>query len=141
MAFNNNDSKDAISKILSHALDILFVKNPKNTSLGVLFGVILRTLSEIIFYFFGMTIRISYAFFIALGAFAFNVPSLFRKHEINESLETMMHYIEEGQKRGNFTPQEKREQWKRFINAVNEQTQIGEEKESSELLSEKSSLF
>jgi len=119
----SNNYKDAISKVLSRVLDILFVTNPKNTSLGVLFGIVIKQATDLIFYAFAITVRLSYVLCIAAGAFGFNIPSLFRDHRIDESLETAMHYITIGQKKGNFTAEEKRKQWRDFVILVNTQTQ------------------
>lgn len=123
--------KDAISKFFCRAMDILFVSNPKNTSLGVLFGVIVKQVSDLIFNALNIIIRLSYILCISLGVFSFNIPSLFRKHKVDESLEAAMYYISKAQNNGKFSAKEKREQWRDFVNLVNERTQTELTKEVS----------
>jgi len=114
----NNDSKDIVTKTLNRALDILFVNNPKSTSMGVLFGIIVKQISDIILNVISIVWRLSYILCISTGIFLFNIPNLYRKYKLDESLEVMMHYINEGQKKQGLSQKDKREQWKEFIKYV-----------------------
>ena len=65
-----------------------------------------------------MTLEISIWFFLCFGVLLVHFPSLFKKHRIDEELETKMHYLEEAQKKGDFTQAEKRDQWKKFTTLI-----------------------
>ena len=112
------DMMDKITNLAGKAFNMLFIRNPTKTSLGVLLGVILHTIFDNIIRLAKVALTFSIYFWIALSVFALHFRSLFTPHAIDEELETQMHYIEEVQKKGNFTEREKRQQWRNYISTI-----------------------
>jgi len=119
----NNDQKDVISKFISRTLDFLFVNNSKGTSFGVLFGIILKQISDLAFFVLSILVRLPYILCITFGIFIFNIPSLFRKHKVDDEIEKAMYYLKKAQSKGNFSEEEKRSQWRDIIELINKKTQ------------------
>ena len=120
MPDNKLDIIDKITSLVERALNMLFIRNPTKTSLGVLLGVILHTIVDNLIRITKVTLTFPIYFWIALSVFALHFRSLFTHHAIDEELETQMHYIEEVQKKGHFTEREKRQQWRNYISRVYE---------------------
>lgn len=121
---SNLDLYDKVTQIFSRAVDILFINNPQKTSLGVLFGIIIKGTIDIIFQITQYSLNISYVFCICSGIFILHFPSIFSKHRVNEEIETQMHYLRELQKNGNFSDAEERAQWRRLVELVYQKTSI-----------------
>lgn len=120
MPDNKLDKVDKATSFMERALDMLFIRNPSKTGLGVLLGVVLHTISENAIRIFKITVTLPIYFWIAVGILSLNIRNIvFAKHTIDEELEIRMHYIKEAQKNGNFTKSEKRQQWRNFIALVN----------------------
>ena len=115
---NKLDSFDAVTKIITKAIDFIFVSNPRKTSLGILFGIIVYGILEVIFTITKLGFSVPLYLCIAGGMFVFNINNIFSKHRIDEDLETQMYYLKEAQKNGNFTPTEKRHQWREYVQIV-----------------------
>lgn len=93
-------NQDDLSLFVRKALNILFVANPKGTSIGVLIGVVLDGLIGL----FGPTLKAFQAInisvikmwhLVALGVVGINMPSYLRRKEIDPSIVNAMNYIEE----------------------------------------------
>lgn len=120
MPDNKLDKMDKATNLAERALDILLIRNPTKTGLGVLLGVVLHTISDNIIRLMKIAITLPIYFWIALGILSLNFRNLlFAQHTIDEELEVKMHYIKEAQKSTKFTESEKRQQWRNFIALVN----------------------
>ena len=113
------DKVDKATNLLERALDMLLIRNPTKTGLGVLLGVVLHTVSDNVIRFTKVAVTLPIYFWVALSILALNFRNLFTHHAIDEDLETKMHYIKEAQKNTKFTESEKRQQWRNFIALVN----------------------
>lgn len=71
----NNTQQDNITATIKSATDVLFLKNPLGTAMGILFGFILHGLVIILapFIDFFNYLKINLAYYVAIGAFLFNV--------------------------------------------------------------------
>lgn len=119
---NGIDIADRITKLCSKALDIIFISSPKRTSFGVLLGVIFKGGTDIILQLIDKPISTTYFFWISIGVLLLHIPDFCLKHRVDEELETMMHYLLEAQKHGEFTQTEIRTQWRQFIKLIHERT-------------------
>ena len=120
MPDNKLDKVDEATSLAEKALDMLLIRNPTKTGLGVLLGVVLHTVSENVIRFAKFSVTLPIYFWVALSILALNFRNLFTNHAIDEELETKMHYIKEAQKNGNFTKSDQRQQWRNFIALVNQ---------------------
>ena len=120
MPDNKLDKVDEATSLAERALDMLLIRNPTKTGLGVLLGVVLYTVSENAIRILKITVTLPIYFWVALSILALNFRNLFTHHAIDEELETKMHYIKEAQKNGNFTKSDQRQQWRNFIALVNQ---------------------
>ena len=120
MPDNKLDKVDEATSLAEKALDMLLIRNPTKTGLGVLLGVVLHTVSENVIRFAKFSVTLPIYFWVALSILALNFRNLFTHHAIDEELETKMHYIKEAQKNGNFTKSDQRQQWRNFIALVNQ---------------------
>ena len=114
------DMMDKITNLAEKAFNMLFIRNPTRTSLGVLLGVILHTIFDNVIRLTKIALTFPIYFWMALSVFALHFHSLFTPHAIDEELETHMHYIEEVQKKGKFTEREKRQQWRNYVSRIYE---------------------
>jgi hypothetical protein len=71
----NNSQQDNITTTLKKATDILFLKNPLGTAMGILLGFVLNSIVIIFspFVEFLNNIRLNLMYYLAIGVFAFNV--------------------------------------------------------------------
>lgn len=121
MPDNKLDKVDRATNLAERALDVLFIRDPTKTGLGVLLGVVLHTVSENVIRFAKFSVTLPIYFWVALSILALNFRNLlFLPHTIDAELEAEMRLIEEVQKKGNFTEREKRQQWRNFIALVNQ---------------------
>lgn len=94
-----NKIQDVASSMLARAGDILFVQNPRGTSLGVFSGVSADGAIK----FFSPALRglrtwvdperVSCLFWISAGVVAFNVPHLLRRRQLPDSIENAFEVI------------------------------------------------
>lgn len=117
------DATDAWTKVLDRALDIVFVKYPARTGLGVILGCVFSFLVRL----FQPTLAsISFADFsgapwwgwIPIGVIIMHVPTiltLFKQQPIgNDSIDQALDLIE----RANFTQSERRQQYRNLLDRV-----------------------
>lgn len=95
----SNDNKiDQITAIAKRALDILFVTNPRGTSLGVFVGIFIHGLIGFFKPAFASISSVNFeAFqlwhFISMGVIAFNLPEFLKKNKIDPKIEEAFQYI------------------------------------------------
>lgn len=100
-----SDVLDRLSYTSKVATDILFVKNPVGTSMGVLTGIILDGLLSIATPFSPIATSIQQSgvkvlHFIALGIFGFNIRSFVKKDDVNLETYKLLEFIEDQARRG-----------------------------------------
>ncbi len=111
---------DEVSKYMKIATDILFVKNPIGTSLGVLFGIITYGLfglfSPLLQSFsFIKTTSVSFYHFLALGVFTFNIKGWINQEKVSLEIENALSFIREQEKNGTITNMEAKQQYRSLI--------------------------
>ncbi|AXQ98002.1 hypothetical protein [Pseudoalteromonas piscicida] len=84
------------------AVNILFIQNPVGTGLGVLIGVMLEAVLNIIISFFNiLSIGVVKLYhLVAVGVFGMNIKSYNSRHDIDPSIKSAIEYIEIGVKEG-----------------------------------------
>lgn len=112
---------DDMTSFFKIATDILFVKNPVSTSMGVLFGVILHGLISILSPFFSIfeLIRnsaVTVFHFLAIGIFGFNFKNYLNRHKIKPEIENAILLIEQQVSEGKLTKIEAKQQYRLLIN-------------------------
>ena len=85
-------SKDTFSAILKRAADVLFLYNPKGTSIGVFLGVVgdglLKLFSPALGKFSSLDFSALATYhLIACGVVVMNIPSLFKRRELPKEIE------------------------------------------------------
>lgn len=99
----NKELVDIATSGLKRATDILFVQNPKGTSMGVCFGVVVNGFTKL---FQQALIRstavdasaINIFYYVVGGIFVFNMRSLFQRQRFNEDVEQALALINEYKK-------------------------------------------
>ena len=99
--------KDKYSKLVSDSIGLLVTKHPLRTSIGVLLGIVISTVNNIVTNLYGSVNplhNISDVKFIFLGIFITHLPiliSLFKsKPEFDENIETAFKAIEKAKING-----------------------------------------
>jgi len=141
--------KEKFTSLVHKCIDFLFIKNPRNTSMGVLFGIIFRKILNIFQLYFNDITYIDlssiygaegFIVCIIFGVFIFNFPALFSKVEkLDPRIEAVIIEVERAKDEGNLTPQEAKALYERLILKVIEdlptlklaQGSLGTEKEHS----------
>jgi hypothetical protein len=126
------DKTDLWTKVLSKAIDIIFVKYPTRTSLGVILGGFCDFLVQ----FFSPTLKsITYFNFAGsprwgwwlLGILLLHIPTIissFRRKLVgNDAIDQLLELIE----RGDFTKTEKRRQYRKLIEKVSNNVALNQE--------------
>lgn len=110
-------SVDDLTGILSNALRILTIQNPKKTAMGALGGFVVSLAIEVIFRFSNSI----YPDFIAswkfsiVGIFIIHFPSMFGNGEIPEEIEQQLRVVEEIGKRARFSKIEQKQMYRKII--------------------------
>ncbi|MEW6659430.1 MAG: hypothetical protein AB1424_12295 [Thermodesulfobacteriota bacterium] len=95
---------DNATGYLRKAIDTLFISSPENTSLGILFGLIVDGLSEVFKPFlinysnFIDFTKIGAMRFIILGIFIFNLPLIIKKPKFPHNIEIALSLIKDAKK-------------------------------------------
>jgi hypothetical protein len=101
-------SKDSATNVVKRATDILFIMNPKGTSMGVLSGIVINGLVEI----FNPLLkaqkaldftRIGTIYYLLFGVFVFNLPSAFRRHSLDPQIESALDSIKKAKREHNIS--------------------------------------
>lgn len=107
---------DQLSELLRKALNILFVSNPKGTSLGVLAGVALDGILGV----FSPALKtiewinvaaVKTWHLIGLGVFSINLPSYLNRKDIDQSIINAISFIETQKEKGNISDWQARQMY------------------------------
>ena len=109
---------DPLSKVFSKIINILFLYNVTGTSYGVLIGLLLLSLQDIISIYIPVFSLIKWYGFIILGILIFNIKPLTSNKYEDPKIEMQLKYIREMIKEGNFTAKEKKQIWENVINST-----------------------
>ncbi|SIQ02296.1 hypothetical protein [Marinobacterium stanieri] len=94
-----------LTLLLRKVFDVLLVKNPIGTGLGVLLGIALQglvglftpTLKTILYLDFS---RLTYLHYISFSVFSFNIKTFLSKDKVDPSIERIFDFIKESEKDG-----------------------------------------
>ncbi|NOU49156.1 hypothetical protein HG263_01135 [Pseudoalteromonas sp. JBTF-M23] len=113
---------NTLTKYIKMALDLLFVKDPVATSMGVLFGCILHLLLAIVSLFVSPAAavteelsKINIAYLIALGIFILNWKNFLHRPKISYEAEYAIALLKQGQSEGLISKTDARLQYKRIV--------------------------
>lgn len=107
---------DQVSEITRKVVNILFVSNPKGTSLGVLVGVVLDGFLGV----FSPALKaiewinvaaIKTWHLIGLGVFSMNLPSYLKRNDIDTSIINAISFIESEKEKGNVSDWQARQMY------------------------------
>lgn len=121
--------QDTLTSTIKIATDILFVRNPVGTSLGVLFGVVLHGIMGLVSPLLESVqqVRISaigIGHYIAVGIFSFNISGFLKSHEISPEIDQAIALIEQQVTAGEITRSEAVLYRKHLISRVIESVQL-----------------
>lgn len=95
--------KDGLSALLKRATDILFVMNPRATSMGSLFGIVVDAMVKI----FDPALKnqnivdftkVNTFYYILIGIFIFNLPAALRRHNLDPQIESALFAIKKAKR-------------------------------------------
>lgn len=121
--------QDKATASIKIATDILFVKNPVGTSMGVLTGVILHGIVGM-FSPFLVSLKVinpsalNIGHYIAIGVFGFNVGNFRRRHKINPEIEEALAFIKQMRKEGKISASQAKLEYLSLIKKVVENVQL-----------------
>jgi hypothetical protein len=128
---------DEISEITRKAINILFVANPRGTSLGIFIGVVLdglvglfTPLLKSIQWLSISAIKIWHL--IGLGVFSMNLPSYLKRKEVDPSIKNAISFIESEKEKGNITEWQARQMYVNLHTKVLESVALETDKSDSE---------
>jgi hypothetical protein len=133
---DNEDSKDKVSQYVYRAVDFLMANNARGTSIGIVVGVILYGVRDVLAYINEAFKLVKWYAYIFFGIFSGNVPKLISKHDYNDEVEEALHYVKKIQKEGNFSEAEKRMQYRNLIVIVQEKCLNNKENDGDKLIPE-----
>lgn len=115
-----------ISLVLKRATDILFLRNPLGTAMGVLGGIAAHGLVVTIWAFEKLHI----AYYVVAGIFLFNLPAYFKSgsRSLAPEIENVFDVIDEAVKRGEFSKVHSRSMYKQAVNRYLEEKFSGKVK-------------
>jgi hypothetical protein len=106
-------NKDTGTAAVKRATDFLFVMNPKGTSIGVVFGIVLDGIIRL----FEPALKdqntvdfnkINTFYFIFFGIFVFNIRNAFRVNPLAPQIESALYAIKEAKRKGEVSPAQAR---------------------------------
>jgi hypothetical protein len=101
-----NSSQDNLTGILRTITNVLLLKNPLDTAMGMLFGILLHGLATMLAPYIEKTVNLrisalNFLHYIAIGMFGFNIKNYINRHktppEIDEALALIQKQIESGE--------------------------------------------
>lgn len=124
-------NSDQITVFVRKTLNILFVSNPRGTSLGVLFGIILDAIIGLFNPFFKTVSIINIGFvklwhLIGFGVFLFNIVPFLKRYEVDPSINEAISYIEEQKQLGNIDKWQAKQMYRNLHNRVLENVLLNE---------------
>jgi hypothetical protein len=120
---NDGFGKDQFTGFLKRATDILFILNPKETSMGVICGVLLDGLIKL---FNPVLTRqqiidfsaVGIIYWILFGIFLFNLPSILRRQPLDPKIEAVLASIHKSKREGSISPAQERIMYKSLYEKV-----------------------
>jgi hypothetical protein len=130
-------SKDIVTSFITRAADVLFVQNPKGTSIGAFSGVAADGALKL----FGPALlrwkeyiapeRINTFYLVALGIVLFNMRSLFRRRQLPDEIENAIVAIRTARQEGKITDVQARMAWLALCNSVVERVTLDPAKQKA----------
>jgi hypothetical protein len=129
-----NDFMEKASAMIKISTDILFVKNPVGSSMGVAFGVILHAAAGL----FAPLLQsiesikissLSLFHYITLGVFVFNIRHFINIHKINPEIDEAIKFIETQASKGNISKADAKLQYHALISKIVENVQLDKDSE------------
>jgi len=124
-----NKWQDKATAGIKVATDILFVRNPVGTSMGVLLGVVLHGIAGFLSPLLETIQQIKMSalnmgHYIAIGVFSFNIKGFTDRHKIDPEVEEAITFIEQQVASRKITRAEAKLQYRRLISKVVENVQL-----------------
>lgn len=113
---------ESIVEILSKVLNILFLYNVTGTSFGVLLGLLLLSIQDVVSIYCPIFGLIRWYGFIVFGVIIFNLKIIFIKKYEDPAIEKKLKYIREVLKESNLTKTEERMLWRKAVEFILEET-------------------
>ncbi|WP_100636071.1 hypothetical protein [Marinomonas sp. ef1] len=116
-------NQEFVTEFIRKSINILFVSNPRGTSLGVLIGVILDALLGLASPILKTVEALSFGaikmwHLIALGVVSMNLSSYLRRKEVDQSIVKAIEYIEEQKKNGSISDWQAKQMYVNLHNKV-----------------------
>lgn len=116
-------NQESVTEFIRKSINILFVSNPRGTSLGVLIGVILDALLGLASPILKTVEALNFGaikmwHLICLGVFSMNLPSYLRRKEVDPSIAKAIEYIEEQKKNGTISDWQAKQMYVNVHNKV-----------------------
>lgn len=127
---------DQVSEITRKSINILFVSNPKGTSLGVLVGVVVDGLLGV----FSPALKaiewlnvaaIKTWHLIGLGIFSMNLPTYLKRNKIDPSIINAISFIENEREKGNISDWQARQMYSNLHQKVLESVTLESSKQET----------
>lgn len=124
-----NNHMNKLTAVFKIATDILLVKNPVGTSMGLLFGVIAHGIASL----FAPVIELTWALrlsvlkiyhFMAIGVFGFNIKSLNAKNKIPPDVEEAIQMVDKLEKQGKISMSQATLYYREITNRVIENVKL-----------------
>ena len=116
-------NQESITEFFRKSINILFVSNPRGTSIGVLIGVILDALLGLASPLLKSIESLNFSaikmwHLIAVGVVSTNLPSYLQRKEIDQSIVNAIEYIEEKKKNGTISDWQAKQMYVNLHNKV-----------------------
>lgn len=100
---------DDLSVLFRKAINVLFVSNPRGTSLGVVLGVLLEGLMGVFLPAIQSLVFLNFDklrmwHYISFGVLAMNMPSFLKRDKVSPSIVNYLRFIKEQEKMNNISP-------------------------------------
>jgi hypothetical protein len=123
---------EELTEFLRKSINILFVSNPRGTSIGVLTGVVLDGLLGLLSPALKAIEALNFSaikmwHLVGLGVISTNLPSYLRRKEIDQSILNAIKYIEEQKKNKNISDWQVRQMYANLHNKVLESVTLNED--------------
>lgn len=109
---------DNLTKYLAQVINILFLYNVIGTCYGVLCGIVLLSVKDLIILLLPSIGLIKWYGFIAFGVLAFNIKPLVKKKYVDPKIEMQLKYVREMIAEANFSNAEKKQIWRDTIKSI-----------------------
>jgi hypothetical protein len=125
-------NQEEATEYFRRAINILFVSNPRGTSIGVLIGVILDGLIGLTYPLLKTIESLNFGAFkmwhlIGIGVLSTNLPSYLRRQEIDKSILNAIDYIEEQKKNKTISDWQARQMYVNLHNKVLESVTLNQD--------------